>query len=234
MPLTILAKLIFKSFCLVASLPQVLSFLEISAVVFALAYVYYASVQKPAAWIFGCFSAIFSFFFFWLSKLQGSAFLQLFYFSQGVLGFFNWKYLEPQRKASYRYSNTFHLLAFIAMIVVTILSYNAIDRFILDKNESPNILDIIFAVGSIWATYLETKKDIRCWWYWIACNLGYSALYLYSCFKGEQMYLYAGLMIFFTIFSIIALFRWEKDLRQPNKSDANEDKDYARNLVDQS
>lgn len=92
---------------------------------------------------------------------------------------------------------------------------------------APNYFDISLAIGSIWATQLETKKDIVCWWYWIVCNLGYAALYVYNSLNGEAMWIYAALMLFLAVFSYMAKGRWMQEISGEEQLDAHTDEHQA-------
>ncbi|MCC6818709.1 MAG: nicotinamide mononucleotide transporter [Bacteroidia bacterium] len=201
-----------------------LNILEIGSVAFVLFYLFYATKQKSIAWIFGCISSALSFVLFYQLELFGSAILQIFYFLLGVNGFLNWSYFESDRKASYRYSKTFHLVS-ILLILILIFLINNLSAISWGPDLSIlNFLDVSLAILSIWATYLETKKDIVCWWYWIACNIGYGILYLYQSYDGESLFLYSALMFFLAGFSYFAKITWQKSLRNENQLQSNPNK----------
>lgn len=204
-------------------MPQVLSLLEILSVAFVLVYLYYASMQKTLAWIFGVLASVLSAIYFWQLQLYGSSVLQWFYILQGLNGFFTWLYFESNRKASRRYSFTYHIIALLVILSVSVGIYFFIKSSSFGAYKGYNYFDILFALGSIWATQLETKKDIVCWDYWIACNLGYTALYIYQSFQGESMYFYSALMLLLAVFSYWARRKWSDEMLKENQlqSDTN-------------
>lgn len=199
--------------------------LEIASVVFVLIYLYYASKLNSNAWLFGIIASIFSGVYFWKLELTGSMVLQIFYALQGVNGYLNWTFFESDRKASYRYTKTYHLVASAILLVLSASIYLWFKEITWGEYEGPNFFDILLALGSIWATQLETKKDIVCWWYWILCNLGYGILYLYLSIHGEGMYYYSALMFFLAIFSYMAKQKWASGISKEHELQSNANKD---------
>lgn len=221
---TIAAKLVHIILLLILSLPQVLNILEITSVVFVLIYLYYASKQRPMAWIFGIIASVLSAVYFWQLELIGSAVLQLFYILQGLNGFFTWLYFESDRKASYRYSLTYHSIALLLLLLISVGVYWMIKVSSIGSYQGYNYFDILFALGSIWATQLETKKDVVCWDYWIACNLGYTAFYIYQSIQGENMFFYSALMLLLAVFSYWARKKWMAVILKEDQLQTNTDK----------
>jgi nicotinamide mononucleotide transporter len=190
-----------------AYLPQVLIVLEISSVVCVLAYIYLASKRNANAWLFGIIASILSVVLFFRQDYIGSAVLNVIYGLLGVLGYLQWKFIQPNKVASYDIKLRTHFYVVVICILLTLGL-----KFLFDSIGYDQFIfwDILLATGSIAATYLEIKKDTSCWWYWVICNIGYFALYLFPSNGQDVMYYYAALMLFLAIFSWFAKIAWEK------------------------
>lgn len=76
-----------------------------------------------------------------------------------------------------------------------------------------NTLDIYLASFSLFATFLEIRKEISCWYYWIICNFGYMFLYLNESIKGNEMWFYTLNMAVIGVFSVYGLKHWSEQNR---------------------
>lgn len=198
-------------------MPQVLNLLELLSVLFVLMYLYYASKTQSVAWLFGILASVLSTIYFYQLGYLGSALLNVVYAIQGVLGFIQWQWYLSDRKVNYFWSLKQHSIA-----ISTVLLFSVLGIFLCKHYQFNgfNDMDIVLAAFSILATYLESKKDIACWNYWIICNLAYSALYLYSSLNesGGSMYLYSALMLVLAVFSYYAKKTWLKSLQVKSES----------------
>lgn len=187
-------------------MPQVLNILELGSVVSVLIYLFFASKGKSIAWIFGIIASVLSAIFFFKQNYPGSGCLNVIYGIQGVIGFFNWRFVDKEFSPSFKWNLFRHLLAWVFCISIFYFVIQLAASF--NYNEFSNA-DILLACFSILATTLEIKKDTSCWYYWIVCNLCYAFLYFKNP-NGENMMYYASLMLFLSAFSYFALRSWRK------------------------
>ncbi len=178
--------------------------IEIVSVLFTLLYIYYASQQKSGAWIFGILASLLSVYLFYMNQYIGSAVLNSVYAAQGVFGFFQWQFYLKNAAPAYKLSYKHH----IALLLLILMLFLAINVIFASYHFNLYVrLDILLAIGSILATFLEIKKDISCWYYWMVLNLGFTVLY-----GIQHLYLYALLMLALGVFSYFALQQWKKKL----------------------
>jgi len=191
-------------------LPQVLLLLEIGAVCMILLYIYYAAQQKPLAWLFGIAASVLSVVLFYFQHYWGSLFLNLIYCVQGILGYLNWKFVlegKPIRQS-------LNLpLQMIAIAILSFLGYQVYQYLLKNTTLELNVFDCMLAAISIYATWLEIKKEMACWNIWILANLSYAVLYFVNATSGS-MYLYAALMLFLAMFSLKAKRAWQASLSE--------------------
>ena len=174
--------------------------LEIIAVVFTFLYLWYIAKQKPMGWLMGILASGVSVYFFYLKGYYGSCTLNIIYIFQGFYGYFYWQKIANNQMAAYHFKIWQH---FIFLIFASFLYFSFLQiATFFNVKEFKNI-DIALASFSIVATYIETKKDTSCWWYWIILNMGYSIYYL-----NENLYLYAALMLVLAGFAYWALRKW--------------------------
>ncbi|MEZ4805642.1 MAG: nicotinamide riboside transporter PnuC [Bacteroidia bacterium] len=166
-----------------------------------------ASKRNANAWLFGILASILSVVLFFRQDYVGSAVLNIIYGLLGILGYLQWKFIQPHKRAAYNLKSIFHIYIVGICILLTLVL-----KFLFDSIHYNQFIiwDILLATGSIAATYLEIKKDTSCWWYWIICNIGYFILYLFPSNGQDVMYYYAALMLFLAIFSWFAKIAWEK------------------------
>lgn len=190
-----------------AYLPQVLLILEIGSVVLVLTYLYFAVRQNAVAWIFGLAASVFSALFFYRQMYFGSMGLNVVYGLQAILGYYHWKWLDPDRKPAFRMPLNRHLL-----LILGCAGFAFVLRFLFAHLSVGDLMfwDLLLAGGSIAATFLEIRKDSSCWYYWMLCNAAYAVLYFTSSANGNTAYLYATLMLLLAVFSWFGLRAWKR------------------------
>jgi nicotinamide riboside transporter PnuC len=196
----------------------VLLFLEISSVVCVLAYLYLVSKQNANAWLFGGLASLLSLIFFYLQHLYASAFLNCIYAFQALIGYKIWRQVNQAKQPTYQWSWKPHFIALLVFILMGVLLNNS--QALLTWSSEQNLwyfntlyLDILIGTLGVWATFLEIRKDLSCWWYWITSNLAYAVLYSIQCFQGAPMYAYTVLMYFLFGFSVYAQNQWTKSTK---------------------
>lgn len=173
--------------------------LEILAIVFTFLYLWFIAKKKPLGWIMGIVASVFSVIFFYLKGYYGSCLLNIIYIFQGVYGYIYWQ-IKQNDKTNYHFKIWKHII-FISIAALLYFSFiKLVKLFSIDDIKN---IDIALASLCILATYIETKKDTSCWWYWIILNLAYCFYYF-----NENLYLYALQMLVLSIFSAWALRQW--------------------------
>lgn len=167
-----------------------------------LIYLYFAVKRNPVAWIFGLSASVLSTLLFYQQNLFGSMMLNIIYGLQAVIGYWHWKWLQPDRRPAFRTN----LMRHLALVLLCFMAAYGLNKYLNNAGFREFIYwDILLALGSITATFLEIRKDTACWIYWIICNAAYSVLYF--TISGSMM-LYAFLMLFLAVFSGFALRTW--------------------------
>jgi nicotinamide mononucleotide transporter len=171
---------------------------------------HFAYKQSSIAWLFGIAGSFLSVILFFNKGFYGSMLLNLIYVIQGFLGYFEWKWKSPNLSPSFKLTLLHH---FVLVFSSALLSIGIIQFFVLYNYQEFSYIDVFLALLSIVATYLEIKKEISCWWYWILCNLSYAVLYLNFNKLEPPLYFYSILMLSLAIFSWFAKKEWTHRLK---------------------
>ncbi|MDP2176410.1 MAG: nicotinamide riboside transporter PnuC [Bacteroidota bacterium] len=177
---------------------------ELISVAFTLLYLYYASRLKPIAWILGILASVSAMILFYQQQLFGSFYLNLIYVIQGGIGFFNWKFIQTQHQPRQSLNLKNHVMLVFALFVLT---FGLMKLFTLFNFNEFKTIDVFLAMMCVLATFLEIKKEISTWYYWIIANLLYGCYYFY-----EALIVYALLSLFLSVFSFKALFVWKRKM----------------------
>jgi len=184
-----------------------LPFLELTAVMSALAYVILAAKGNilcwPAAFISTVlYTAIFYDVYLWMDSL-----LQLYYMGMAIYGWFCWR--KNKKNQTSLFITTWSLALHTKIIVL--LAGISVGLGWLMANFTPAdfpYFDSFTTVYAVFATYLVTKQVLENWLYWVVIDL--ASIYIYSV-KGL-----APTAILFALYVILALYgyyQWQQSLK---------------------
>lgn len=186
------------------------SYVEFIGTLFGLISVFLAARANIFTWPTGIINAIFFLVIFYQIQLYSDMFLQMYFCSMGVYGWFTWKYKAQHQQSSIRtLSNTqrLRLAAFIA--AVTILIGTLISRIhllvaqIFEKEASYPYIDTFIAVSSVLAVILLARRIFETWVLWILVDI--TSIGLYSV-KGVK--LIALEYVIFLGLAILGVISW--------------------------
>jgi len=183
----------------------VLIAVEIVSVLLTFVYLYYAEKLNPYAWLFGIMASCCSVYFFYQIGLWASLWLNIIYLVQGINGFVKWKFFLKQTNPLNKVTKKGHLFIVLGIVVLSILLYQVLLPF---PSIKMNYFDLLLALGSITATFLEIQKEGSCWKYWIVFNLAYAILYI-----SQSLYIYALLMLLLSMYSFRINQIWMRKLK---------------------
>jgi nicotinamide mononucleotide transporter len=165
-------------------------------------------IQNKWCWPFGIVgSALGVFLFVWPDaqvKLYSEAILYSYYVWIGIFGWWNWTSKQSEKNiVSWSIRKNVSALI-IGLGVFPVLGF-VMDEF-FDSN-SP-YLDALTTTFSFIASFLQAKRVLSSWHFWIVIN-GVSIYLYYS--RGLE--LYTGLMVIYFAFSMYGLKIWKRDLK---------------------
>jgi nicotinamide mononucleotide transporter len=186
---------------------QIQLFLEISAVFFNLLFIVFLIREQRVSWVFGIIASIESVaLFLMLDKpLYSEALLYSVYVVLGFYGYAQWGRGKAKTIEIHEWTWQKHLKAF-GIGLSTFIGLGYFVSYHFDQPEMP-FEDAFSTAFSFLATYMEAKKVLSAWIYWVVLNLFSVWLYL-----EKELQYYPILMFLFTIFSIMGYVRWRNKM----------------------
>ena len=181
-----------------------LGFLEASAVVLGLAFIVCIIRRQRVGWLFVVAQCILSVALFAELKLYAEAGLYGLYALFGLYGWWSWSANQGGEVLIGRISLVL-LMTLSAIGVVLSIGTGYLMRTLTDSPRP--FLDSFTSVFGLLATWLEAKRFLEAWHYWIILNGISIGLYID---RGASFY--AGLMGVYFVMSFIGLCQWKRAL----------------------
>lgn len=169
--------------------------MEIAAAIFSLLSAFLAMKKNFHNWTIGILGIVFYSVIFWENHLYADFTLQMIFLFQSFQGIIGWT--RTQEKSLIKWHTL--LYTFVSLVIV---SYFFLSKFTNDPNP---LLDSVASGLSLMATYLMIKKNIKCWYFWVAADIVYIFL-----FYSRGLYVSLGLYCIFTLIAINGYFEWKK------------------------
>jgi nicotinamide mononucleotide transporter len=182
-----------------------ISWIEIGAVVFAIAYLVLAIRQNVLCWPAALISVTLSFVLFYTAKLYMETALQLFYIAMAIYGWQQWRRggTEHSGVKITLWSKRAHAITIAAVIVLS-AGFGAVLAARTDA--ALPYADSFTTIGALVATYMVTKKVLENWAYWFVLD-GVSVFV----YVARELYLYALLFVLYLVLIVIGYRRWRLD-----------------------
>jgi nicotinamide mononucleotide transporter len=178
--------------------------IEWFSVILNLAFVLLLIKEKKIAWPFGILGSLLSVYLFIATQLYSEAILYLYYVFMGFYGWYVWSRAIEGILPIGRWNITKHLFA----VLVAVIATGALGYFFDTKTDAAMpYADAFSTAFSFLATYMEAKKIISTWYFWIILNT--FSVWLYW---SRGLEVYALLMIVYAVLSVVGLLAWRKSL----------------------
>ncbi len=180
--------------------------IEIFATLAGLVYIVLLIRENIICWPFGIAGSLLSIYLFIDGKLYSEAFLYSYYVFMGVWGWMRWS----QRNATHdnpviRYDFSSHAVI-ILVSGAGALALGSFFSFYTDAQRP--YIDAFTTAFSFAATYMEVKKVLETWYYWIVLNL--ASIWLYM---DRSLDIYAALICVYAVMSVWGLVQWSSVYR---------------------
>ena len=189
------------------------SLLELTAVVFAVAYLLLAVRQHIACWYAAFISTAIFLYIFWQVNLYMESGLQVYYLGMAVYGWWAWRQGNSGTNPGLRISTWSlkqHLIVIGMIIVATFVS----GTLLSGTDQRLGYLDSFTTWGAIVATFMVTRKILENWLYWIVIDS--ASIYLYL-----DRELYFTVILFF-VYLVIIFFGFRSWLTEYRLTAQNE------------
>lgn len=178
--------------------------LEILAVMFNLVYLMLLIKERIECWFFGIAGSLLSIYIFYSIQLYSESVLYIYYVVIGIYGYLLWRKnsAEKDTMAVQKLSMIAHLFIVIGGCTAALL----LGYYFSEYSDAVNpYLDASTTVFSLIASFMEAKKILSAWWFWVVINVATILLY----FQQELDY-YLGLTVVYFVFSWVGYFKWKK------------------------
>jgi nicotinamide mononucleotide transporter len=179
--------------------------IELLAVVFSIAYLYFSIRQKILLWPMGMISAVLYMVVFFQSKFYADMGLNGYYLVVSIYGWFHWSSSKRNQNNPLDISqitrNMTLILGIFTLVVFLLIGW-MLDRY----TDSPiPYWDAFTTAVSFTATWMLARKILEHWILWIVVDAISMGLYLY---RG----LYPTLILFavYTTMAVIGYMEWKK------------------------
>src|SRR5437588_6526409 len=159
--------------------------------------------EKVWNWPAGIANNIFYIVVFWRSGLYADSVLQWIYIAISIYGWWNWLHggAAHSRLRISHTSRTGTLVYVTLTASGTLVFYELLRHY---TNSTVPIWDGLTTAMSLTAQYMLTRKLVENWWWWIAVDVIYIALYVY-----KHLLLTSLLYAIFLCMCIVGLRRWQ-------------------------
>lgn len=184
------------------------SAIEITAVLFNIAYVVLAARKSIWCWPMGIIGSALSVVLFYKSGLVAESALFVYYVLMGIYGWVQWnKNIEGDTDLPIiQKTFSFHILVMILGYACTALLYLVLKNF---TDAQMPLLDSFTTVFSFIATWMVARRLLENWIYWIAIDA--LTVYLYI---SRDLEIYAGLSLVYTFMAIYGYGVWRRQFQK--------------------
>lgn len=176
--------------------------LEISAVVLGLIYLILLIQEKIACWFFGIAGSLLSIYLFYSIQLYSESILYIYYVIIGIYGYNLWNKAKGQELAVTTITVKNHLQIIIIGVVAAIILGYIFENYTDAKNP---YLDATTTTFSFIASWLEAKKILSAWIFWLFINAATVVLYV-----QQDLDYYLFLTLIYFVFSAYGYLKWRK------------------------
>lgn len=180
--------------------------LEIIAVVLGFLYLIFLIKEQKICWFFGIAGSVVSVYLFYRTQLYSEAILYVYYVVIGVYGYLLWNN-KIDKNGELKVEGFKPKRIIYAIFIGLIFAYILGIFFKTYTDASAPYLDAFTTSFSFIASYLEAKKYLSSWLFWIVINALTIVLYY-----NKDLNIYTGLTLVYLIFSFIGYLKWKKSM----------------------
>lgn len=181
------------------------SWLELTAVFLAIAYLLLAVRQNIACWYAAFVSTAIFLYVFWHVQLYMESGLQVFYLVMAVYGWYRWRNLSsPDQEGQIPITSwpaRYHIVAAIAVVSATAIS----GTLLQDSDQRLPYLDSFTTWGAILTTFMVAHKVLENWLYWLVIDS--VSIYLYL---DRELYFTALLFVAYLVIVVFGYMEWRR------------------------
>lgn len=180
---------------------------ELTAVIFAVAYLILAIRQNIWCWVCAGISTAIYVYLFANANLYMESLLNVFYFGMAIYGWSVWR----SGKAADELPVTIWPMSVHAYAISIIVCFAAAAGFLLARftDAAYPYVDSATTFAAIWATFLVARKILENWWYWLVIDV--VSVFIYWTRGLEAT---AVLFVAYVLLIPIGLIAWTRSYRK--------------------
>ena len=180
---------------------------EITGVIFAFIYIFLAIKEKRSCWIAAIISSLAYVPTFYVSRLYTESVLQLFFVVISMYAWVTWRKDSKNREIIIcKWGFKSHLKIILVSLGTSVLLGVILKTY---TNASFPFTDSAITVFSISTTFLQSKKVLHNWLYWVAIDSVAVIVYIL-----KYLYLTAGLYAVYTMLAVKGYMEWKKSFNK--------------------
>jgi nicotinamide mononucleotide transporter len=183
---------------------QVLSPLELLAVLLAIAYLLLAIRQNIWCWYCAAISTAIYVYLFLHAKLYMESLLNIFYFAMALYGWYVWYYGKAgntELPVSV-WPRSVHMVAIAVIAAISLTSGFLLERF---TDAAFPYIDSMTTWSAIWATFLVARKLLENWWYWLVIDT--VSIFIYW---SRDLQLTSLLFVIYVLLVPVGILNWTR------------------------
>ena len=162
--------------------------------------------ERISCWPFGIAGSLLSIYLFIDTRLYSEAILYTFYVGMGIWGWARW---TARGNAGSHPVNRLSAAGNAALIAVSLAFGLTLGQLLATFTDAERpLIDAMTTSFSFAATYLEVRKTLDAWIYWMVINA--VTIWLY---QDRALDIYAALMVLYTVLSVVGFIRWRRTYR---------------------
>ncbi|MGB1004737.1 MAG: nicotinamide riboside transporter PnuC [Salibacteraceae bacterium] len=178
--------------------------LEVLGVAFNLLYLILLIQEKIVCWIFGIIGSVISIWLFYRMQLFSESILYIYYVVIGFYGYYTWN--KRGKNNEILTISEWKLPSHVLTIFIGLFAGYGLGYYFDTYTQAQNAyFDAYTTIFSFIASYMEAKKILSSWYFWIIING--ATIFLYS---SRGLDIYSMLTIVYFITSFIGYFNWKK------------------------
>ena len=180
--------------------------IELMATGASLLYIVLLIRERVSCWPFGIAGSLLSIYLFIDTRLYSEAILYAFYVGMGIWGWARW---SARANAGSHPVIRLSAVGNAALIAVSLAFGLTLGHLLATFTDAERpLIDAMTTSFSFAATFLEVRKTLDAWVYWMVIN-GVT-IWLY---QDRALDIYAALMVIYTVLSVVGFIRWLRTYR---------------------
>lgn len=186
-----------------------MSYWEVAAVGFWVAYLVLAMRQNSLCWYAAFIGTAISIGVFWDVSLLMESALNVYYLLMAVYGWWSWRSgVQAKPLPIQRWHWQQHGLAIGGVVLLSLVTGYWLENY---TQAALPYLDSFTTWGAVVTTWMVARKVLENWLYWLVVDV--AAAYMYIL---KDLYFFAALMLVYLVMVVFGWLNWHKEYQQQN------------------